>query len=132
MSEKTMVKRFGFDANGPYENVHGEYVLASEKSSVDKLKELMRRCKCGVYVTVNAHRDVYETAEMFLSETSTQGDHEHIQIDPAVKAKMIETNTVIEVQFYPNTPISFYVLRHYDLDAALDQALACFDDGAKP
>jgi hypothetical protein len=126
-----MVKRFDFDANGPYENVHGEYVLASEKSSADKLKELMHRCKCGVYVRVNAHRDVYETAEMFLSEMSSQGDHEGLEIDAAVKAKMIETNTVVEVQFYPNTPISFYVLRHYDLDAALDQALACFDAEAK-
>jgi len=98
---------------------------------VDKLKELMRRCKCGVYVKVNAHRDVYESAELFLSEMSTQGDHEHLQIDPAVKAKMIETNTIVEVQFYPNTPISFYVLRHYDLDAALDDALACLDAEAK-
>lgn len=92
----------------------------------DKLKELMSRCKCGVHVTVNAHRDVYESAEIFLSEMSTQGGHEDLEIDPAVKAKMIETNTVVEVQFYPNTPVSFYVLRHYDLDAALDEALARF------
>lgn len=94
----------------------------------DKLKELMRRCKCGVYVSVNAHRDVYETAGIFLSEMSSRGDHEGLEIDPAVKAKMIEMNTVVEVQFYPNTPISFYVLRHYDLDAALDEALSCFQD----
>lgn len=93
----------------------------------DKLKELMRRCKCGVYVSVNSHRDVYESAEIFLSDMSTQGDHEGLEIDPAVKAKMIETNTVVQVQFYPNTPISFYVIRHHDLDAALDLALACFE-----
>lgn len=94
--------------------------------SLDKLKDLMSRCKCGVYVTVNAHRDVYETAEIFLSDMSSRGDHEGLEIDPAVKAKMIETNTIVQVQFYPNTPVSFYVLRHYDIDAALDEALSCF------
>lgn len=98
--------------------------------SIDKLKDLMSRCKCGVYVTVNAHRDVYESVEVFLSDMSSQGDHEALEIDPEVKAKMIETNTVVQVQFYPNTPISFYVIRHYDLDAALDEALSCFPDDA--
>lgn len=100
---------------------------------MDKLKELLSLCKCGVYVTVNEHRDIYESAELFLSEMSSQGGHEDLQIDPAVKARMIETNTIVQVQFYPNTPISFYVIRHYDLEAALDEALSCFRiDGEAP
>lgn len=100
---------------------------------MDKLKELMRRCKCGVYVTINRHRDVYETAEMWLSDiTSGDGRHDPLQIDDAVKAKMVETNMVVEVQFYPNTPVSFCLVHHYDLDAALDQALSCFEAGDDP
>jgi hypothetical protein len=104
--------------------------FAKETRRVDKLKELMRRCKCSVSVTVNAHRDYYETAEVSLSEMSKR-HLEAPEIDAAVKAKMIELDTVIEIQFYPLTPIGFYVVYHYDLDAALDLALACFDAEAK-
>lgn len=28
---------------------------------MDKLKKLMARCKCGVYLAVNEHRDYYDT-----------------------------------------------------------------------
>lgn len=82
-----------------------------------KLAELIKRCECGVYVTVNAHRDYYETVEQNLRERA----HE---IDADVLARMMETNTVVEVQFYPDTPIGSYSIYHFDLDAALDQALA--------
>jgi hypothetical protein len=37
--------------------------------------------------------------------------------------KMIEHNTIIDLQFYPNTPIGFYSIYHYDLEMALDEAL---------
>jgi hypothetical protein len=89
---------------------------------MDKLKELMRRCKCGVYVTVNLHRDNYETAEQALTDRI-----DGRVVEAAIRAKMIETDTIIEVQFYPETPISFYWVMHYDLDAALDHALACIE-----
>lgn len=88
---------------------------------MDKLKELLSRCKCGVYVEVNEHRDVYESAEQRLA-------NEEREIDADVRAKMIELNTIVRIQFYPNTPVGFYVIHHYDLEAALDQALACFQD----
>lgn len=35
---------------------------------------------------------------------------------------MIETNTIVELQFYPDTPIGFYRVYYCDLDAALDEA----------
>jgi hypothetical protein len=110
------------------------FLMPQETRRMDKLKELMRRCKCSVSVTVNAHRDYYETAEVSLSDMSSRRV-EAPEIDPTVRAKMIETDTIIEVQFYPNTPVGFYVVYHYDLDAALDEALACFgepDAGAPP
>ena len=36
---------------------------------------------------------------------------------------MIETNTIIDLQFYPHTPVGSYQIYHYDLDKALDEAL---------
>ena len=47
------------------------------------------------------------------------------EIDAAVRAKMIETDTIVEIQFYPVTPIGSHVVWHYDIDTALDESLAC-------
>ena len=85
---------------------------------MDKLMKLLARCKCGVHLTVNDHRDVYETAEQALNNLAD------FEIDPGVRAKIIETETLIDLHFYPDTPVGFYKVLHYDLDAALDEALA--------
>ena len=87
---------------------------------MNKLQELMNRCKCGVYVTVNEHRDTYETVESWLHEQGAD-------ISDSVKSEMITRNTLISVQFYPETPISFHVIYHFSLDAALSEALRCID-----
>ena len=91
----------------------------------DKLKDLLARCKCGVFLTVNQHRDYYETAENTLDEA--QGHECPPEIEDDVRRVMIETDTIIRIQFYPRTPSSSYEIWHHDLDAALDEALACFD-----
>lgn len=92
---------------------------------MDKLKDLMSRCKCGVFVTVNEHRDYYVTAEQSLEEMA--GYECPPEITDEVRQKMIDTDTIINVHFYPDTPISSYDIYHHDLDAALDEALGCFD-----
>jgi len=92
---------------------------------MDKLKELLSRCKAAVSITVNDHRNVYESVETYLHDR--EGWECPPEIEPDVRAKMIETDTVIEVQFYPDTPVGFYSVYHYDLDAALDEALACLN-----
>ncbi len=100
---------------------------------MDKLAALLARCKCGVHLTVNAHRDVYETAEQKIAEAER---HEFLPDDlaPGVRAEMIRTDTIVDLQFYPDTPIGFYSIWHHDLDAALTQALECLADadGEKP
>lgn len=87
---------------------------------MDKLKELLTRCKYGVHLTVNEHRDSYEPLAKALEDLEAM----EFPIDPDVRQKMIETDTLIDLQFYPDTPTGFYVVQHYDLDAALDEALA--------
>jgi hypothetical protein len=86
---------------------------------MDKLKELLSRCKCGVFVTVNHHRDYYESVEQYM------GDREISRVDARKVAEMIRADTIIKIQFYPHTPIGSYIVWHYDLDAALDEALQC-------
>lgn len=91
----------------------------------DKLMELMARCKCGVYVNVNSHRDTYETAAQWWETQDICGDS-LCDTSPEVRAEMIRLDTVIDLQFYPDTPLGFCRVVHYDLDAALDAAMACF------
>jgi hypothetical protein len=91
----------------------------------DKLKTLMSKCECSVYLRINDHRNIYKSAIEALEEA--QHYECPPEIDSAVRQRMIETNTIIELQFYPHTPISSYDIWHYDLDAALDIALSCFD-----
>lgn len=95
-----------------------------EKAKMDKLKELLARCKCGVFLTVNEHRDYYNTAAQALDEA--KGHECPPEIEPDVEARMVETNTIVRLQFYPDTPIGSYEIWHYDIDAALDMALNCF------
>ena len=96
---------------------------------VDKLKELISKCKCGVYVTINENRDSYQSVTDALMEFS---QHEcPPEITKEIHEKMIETDTIIEVQFYPDTPVGFYDVYHYDLDMALTEALAIAEKESK-
>lgn len=90
---------------------------------MNKLKQLLARCKCGVFLTVNEHRDYYMSVIDRLEELACRECPP--QYTEEVKAKMIETDTIIDLQFYPDTPIGSYSIYHYDLDLALEEALAC-------
>ena len=90
---------------------------------LDKLEKLLSLCKCGVFLTVNQHRDYYETAQDWFKEHDR--DQCPPEVSPDVRRVMIETDTVIEIHFYPNTPVGFYVIHHHDLSNALDEALQC-------
>lgn len=87
---------------------------------MDKLKTLLGRCKCGVHITVNDHRDVYQTVESALEGLEDMG----YTVDDYVRVQMVERDTIVDLHFYPDTPIGFYKVLHYDLEMALDEALA--------
>lgn len=95
---------------------------------MSELAELVRRCKASVTVTVNDHRDYYQTVEDWLKERIDRelADGDEItpeEITPEKKAKMIETDTIVCVHFYPNTPVGFNLVYHYDVDMAITEAL---------
>ena len=93
---------------------------------MSKLQKILDRCKCGVFLTVNQHRDYYRTAEDALLEKQ---EYEcPPRIDAEVREVMEKTNTIIELQFYPDTPIGSYSIYHYDLEKILDEALEILKD----
>jgi hypothetical protein len=88
----------------------------------DKIKELLSLCKCGVSIAINEHRNLHQSVAEALEDTQNLSCPPDITHD--VRAKMIETDTIVVLHFYPLTPVGFYEVWHYDLDAALDEALA--------
>ena len=90
---------------------------------MDALKTLLAHCKCGVYLTVNEHRDYYDTPQQRLEELDTRECPPAISDE--VRAGILRTGNIVELQFYPNTPVGFYVIVHHDLDEALRLALDC-------
>lgn len=88
---------------------------------MDKLKRIMELCKCGIHITINEHRDIYKTAEEALEDSKC------LECPPEItdedRAEMIKRNTIIDVQVYPDTPIGFYVVYHWDIEKAFDEIL---------
>ena len=42
---------------------------------------------------------------------------------------MIETDTIVEIHIYPDTPIGSYIIFDASLDTALDRAMDCLGLG---
>jgi len=81
---------------------------------MEKFKELVSLCKASVEISVNDHKDYYESVEQHINEED---------IDKEVFEEMVKRDIVVKVQAYPDTPIGFFVVYHYDIDKAVDIAL---------
>ena len=93
---------------------------------MDKVKELMSLCKCGVFISVNEHRDYYEKVEEFLVDRCVGNE---LEIEQEVMDRMVETDTIVNVHAYPDTPIGFFECYHYDLDCAVDEVIEAIKHG---
>lgn len=85
------------------------------------MRDILLRCKCGVFFTANEHRDYYQTAEEWLVDRIR--DQEEIdKFDKEIWGEMIKRDTIYSLQFYPDTPVGFYIIYHYDYDELLKKA----------
>ena len=89
---------------------------------MEKLKELTNKCKCSVELSINNHKDCFETVEQYLSSEYHQDFIKEQSKD--IYDRMIELDIVIELQFYPDSPNGFYKLYHYDIDKIIETALS--------
>ena len=86
-----------------------------------KLQGLIKKTKGSITLEINCHKDCYETVEQYLEGFPHK---KYINdVEQEVYDKMVETDTVIELQVYPNNPIGFYKIYHYDLNKILEIAL---------
>lgn len=82
-----------------------------------QLEELVSLCKCSVEISINDHKDCYESVEQYIKEDERE------DIDNEVFSEMIKRDTIVRVQAYPHTPIGFYVIYHYDIEKAVEMAI---------
>ena len=85
---------------------------------MEKFKQLVSLCKSSVEISVNDHKDVYESVEQYIDEV----DRKDIDID--VFSEMVKRNTIVRVQAYPYSPNDFFIVYHYDIDKAVEILLS--------
>lgn len=83
---------------------------------MDKLEAIIKKCRASIHLEINDHKSGYETVEEYFRFKLDKPSLEILKI-------MIEKDRVISLQFYPDTPCGCYIIYHYDIDQALDEAL---------
>lgn len=93
------------------------------------LEDIIKECECGVYLTVNSHKDYYMSVSDKIKEINdidfgNNGHHENYEpeIDEPLTKRMIDENCIYELQFYPRTPIGFHRVYGTSLDEVIGKA----------
>jgi len=81
--------------------------------------ELVASCKASVSLDVNGHRDCYESLGRYITNRDPDIDEELLQ-------RLIAADCMYRLQFYPDTPVGFYVVYGTSLTDVLEQASKCF------
>lgn len=89
---------------------------------MEKLEKLVRLCKGEVSITVNGHRSGYLTVEQEFEYGGCRSKRD--DVDDDVFREMVRLDRIVCVHFYPRTPVGFHVIYHYDIEAAVDEALS--------
>lgn len=89
---------------------------------MDKLIELFNLCSASVTIIHDEHKDFYQTVEEFINDRE-KALGESLSIDADVRKFMVEKNHMITLHAYPDTPIGFYTVYHWDLLTAVEEML---------
>jgi hypothetical protein len=65
--------------------------------------------KCGLHLSHNEHKDVYESIQDFYDAKDFVSPEEYI--------KAIDENSVWQLQWFPDTPIGFHIICASSLEA---------------
>lgn len=72
--------------------------------------------KCSLTLSHNPHKDVYDTIEVYIERLCGEW------VSEEEKVKALETNDFWMLQWYPNTPICFFLLYAHNLDKLLEES----------
>lgn len=89
-----------------------------------KLQEIINKTKCGVSITINEHKNNYQTLEEYIRDLNvTDDDNNFYDLSKELYDEIIENGNFVEIIVYKDTPVGYYNVAHYDLETALDLML---------
>jgi len=83
------------------------------------MEEIIQKCKCGIYLSVNQYRDYYQSIEDAVKE---ERERNSTDINDELAARMVAEKSLISLQFYPDTPVGFYIVYGTTLDEVVTKA----------
>lgn len=81
------------------------------------LDDLATACACEVSVSINPHTSYYQPLADYLDEVAKRA-----VLRPGMRERIIAADRIVELQFYPDTPIGFYTVVGATLDECLVSA----------
>lgn len=84
----------------------------------DKILKIIANCKCSCSFVVNDHKEVCQTTAEAIENLESCG----FSIPDDIKCGMIERDCIVGIQMYPDTPVGFIMILHYDFALAVDEA----------
>lgn len=90
----------------------------------EKIVSIATACRGSMSLTFNSHRDSYESVKEYLEILTSMGNLDIGEdVSQDVYDKIIETDTLIELTCYPNTPVGSYTVYGYDLNMVIDEMI---------
>ncbi len=78
--------------------------------------------KASLTISHNSHKDYYMTVADLLKENHPSIDVENF-VNEEDMQKCIDTDELWEIQWYPNTPVGFYIVCGSTLEIVLSKAM---------
>jgi hypothetical protein len=86
------------------------------------------RHRGGLYITIDGHRASYESVTEYAAKDEPPDGFESDE----ARQRAIDTDSVVEIQWYPATPIGFFRVYAPTLEEALAYALKVDAEDAPP
>ena len=91
---------------------------------MNTLEDVVKHCRAAVHLTINDHTTGYQSVADYVIEISGRDNDYFSDVSPEEKQEMIAANTVVELQFYPRTPIGFYRIYGSTIQSVVDKAMS--------
>lgn len=76
----------------------------------------------SLHLEHNDHKSYYMTVQQCIDD-GTHGYSDNCWVSPEQRQKAIDTNDCWTLQWYPDTPIGFFLMSAADLDVLLEAAV---------
>ena len=83
------------------------------------IESVLPKYNCALYITHNQHKSYYESVEDAVAEIDEREPDSWAT--PEERQRALDSDSIWRVQWYPDTPIGFYVVHASSLSAALQE-----------